>query len=429
MRRLLYPIPENWPELVTRPTKNLEELEEGIQQTFRLVQEQGDAALISLAQKYDGVSLEELVVSAAEIARAETMLSVELKEAILQAYSNIQLFHTQQAEPIKQVETMHGVTCWRKSVPIEKVGLYIPGGTASLFSTLLMLGVPARIAGCKELVLCTPPAKDGSIHPAILYTASLLGVTRVVKAGGAQAIAAMAYGTASVPAVYKIFGPGNQYVTVAKQLVSKAGVAIDLPAGPSEVLVMADETANPAFVAADLLSQAEHGADSQVVLLTTSEALLTNVEAELKAQLKVLPREAFATKALSNSLGIVLNSVEEMLTFSNLYAPEHLILALADFENILDRITNAGSVFLGNYTPEAAGDYASGTNHTLPTNGYARAYSGVSLDSFVKKITFQHITPEGLQGIGKTIETMAEAEGLQAHRNAVSIRLKELNRV
>ena len=429
MRKLINPSKERWPELVKRPTKNLEELEPGIQQTFRLVRERGDAALLELAEKFDRVKLHNLLVSKEEISEAEGKLSVELKESILQAYSNIQVFHTQQAEPIQQVETMAGVTCWRKSVAIEKVGLYIPGGTAPLFSTLLMLGVPARIAGCRELVLCTPPAKDGSVHPAILYTASLLGVTRVVKAGGAQAVAAMAFGTESVPAVYKIFGPGNQYVTVAKQLVSKAGVAIDLPAGPSEVLVMADESANPVFVAADLLSQAEHGPDSQVVLLTTSESFLSEVEQELEAQLAVLPRVEFATKALGNSLGLVFYSIEEMLDFSNLYAPEHLILSIINFEETLDRIINAGSVFLGNYSPESAGDYASGTNHTLPTNGYARAYSGVSLDSFVKKITFQHITPEGLQNIGGTIETMAAAEGLEAHKNAVTVRLKEVNRV
>lgn len=429
MRRLINPNPETWPELVKRPTKNLEELEPGILETFKLVQEQGDAALLTLAEKYDGVKLQSLLVSPEEIAAAEAKLTIELKAAIQQAYSNIELFHTQQAEPGKQVETMTGVTCWRKSLGIEKVGLYIPGGTAPLFSTLLMLGVPARIAGCKEMVLCTPPAKDGSVHPAILYTASLLGITHIVKAGGAQAIAALAFGTESVPAVYKIFGPGNQYVTVAKQLASKAGVAIDLPAGPSEVLVIADASASPAFVAADLLSQAEHGPDSQVVLLTTSEDFLSHVEKELQAQLAELPRSDFAAKALGNSLGIVLHSVEEMLAFSNLYAPEHLILSISDFESVLDQIINAGSVFLGNYSPESAGDYASGTNHTLPTNGYARSYSGVSLDSFVKKITFQYITPAGLQGIGKTIETMAEAEGLQAHRNAVSIRLNELNRV
>ncbi|WP_161887804.1 histidinol dehydrogenase [Pontibacter russatus] len=430
MRKLINPSPEQWPELVKRPTKNLEELEPGIQETFRQVQERGDAALLELAEKFDGVRLESLLVSQKEIEEAEAKLPVELKEAILQAYSNIQVFHhTQQAEQVQQVETMAGITCWRKSVAIEKVGLYIPGGTAPLFSTLLMLGVPARIAGCRELVLCTPPSKDGSVHPAILYIASLLGVTRVVKAGGAQAIAAMAFGTERVPAVYKIFGPGNQYVTVAKQLVGKGGVAIDLPAGPSEVLVIADDSANPAFVAADLLSQAEHGPDSQVVLLTNSEDFLDRVEAELEAQLAVLPREAFASQALGNSLGLVFDSVAEMLDFSNLYAPEHLILSILNFEEALESIVNAGSVFLGNYSPEAAGDYASGTNHTLPTNGYARAYSGVSLDSFVKKITFQHITPEGLQNIGGTIETMAAAEGLEAHKNAVTIRLKEVNRV
>ncbi|RDV14809.1 histidinol dehydrogenase [Pontibacter diazotrophicus] len=429
MRKIINPKQEQWQELVKRPTKNLEELEPGILQTFKLVQERRDAALLELAEKYDGVKLQGLLATEEEFAEAESKLSWELKEAILQAYSNIQVFHTQQAEHVKQVETMPGVTCWRKSVAIEKVGLYVPGGTAPLFSTLLMLGVPARIAGCKELVLCTPPSKDGTVHPAILYTASLLGVNRVVKAGGAQAVAALAFGTETVPAVYKIFGPGNQYVTVAKQLVSKAGVAIDLPAGPSEVLVMADDSANPAFVAADLLSQAEHGADSQVVLLTNSEKLLQKVEQELEAQLAVLPRREFAQKALDNSLGILMESVAEMMDFSNLYAPEHLILSILNFEEAIDSITNAGSVFLGNYSPESAGDYASGTNHTLPTNGYARAYSGVSLDSFVKKITFQYITPEGLQQIGSTIETMAAAEGLEAHKNAVSIRLKEVNRV
>ncbi|MFD2998957.1 histidinol dehydrogenase [Pontibacter toksunensis] len=429
MRKIINPKKEQWLELVKRPTKNLEELEQGILETFKLVKEQGDAALLQLAEKYDDVKLQGLLATEEEFAEAESKVSAELKEAILQAYSNIQVFHTQQAEHVKQTETMPGVTCWRKSVAIEKVGLYIPGGTAPLFSTLLMLGVPARIAGCKELVLCTPPAKDGTVHPAILYTASVLGVYRVVKAGGAQAVAALAFGTETVPAVYKIFGPGNQYVTVAKQLVSKSGVAIDLPAGPSEVLVMADDSANPAFVAADLLSQAEHGADSQVVLLTNSEKLLDKVEQELEAQLAVLPRKEFAQKALDNSLGILMESVAEMMDFSNLYAPEHLILSILNFEEALDSITNAGSVFLGNYSPESAGDYASGTNHTLPTNGYARAYSGVSLDSFVKKITFQYITPEGLQQIGSTIETMAAAEGLEAHKNAVSIRLKEVNRV
>ncbi|WP_188500358.1 histidinol dehydrogenase [Pontibacter amylolyticus] len=429
MRKIEYPAQADWQELVKRPTQNYEDLEAGIAQTFQLVREQGDAALLELTQRYDGVKLTSLFATQEEIAAAESELSAELKEAILQAYSNIQLFHAQQAEQPKQVETMPGVTCWRKSVPIDRVGLYIPGGTAPLFSTLLMLGVPAKLAGCTEVLLCTPPTKDGSIHPAIRYTASLLGIDRIAKVGGAQAIAAMAFGTASIPAVNKIFGPGNQYVTVAKQMLSKTGVAIDLPAGPSEVLVIADDSANPAFVAADLLSQAEHGADSQVVLLTNSVEMLNQVEKELQEQLEVLPRKAFAAKALQNSLGILLGSVEEMLRFSNLYAPEHLILSISNFEEVLDEITNAGSVFLGNYSPESAGDYASGTNHTLPTNGYARAYSGVSLDSFVKKITFQHITPSGLQNIGKSIEVMAAAEGLEAHKKAVSIRLKEVQNV
>ncbi|WP_101443595.1 histidinol dehydrogenase [Pontibacter ramchanderi] len=429
MRRIKYPAKADWQELVKRPTQHFEDLEAGIAQTFRLVQEQGDDALRTLTQQYDGVQLNALYAAADEIAAAEAELSEELKAAILQAFSNIQLFHAQQAEQPKQVETMPGVTCWRKSVPIDRVGLYIPGGTAPLFSTLLMLGVPARLAGCKEIILCTPPGKGGSIHPAIRYTASLLGIDKIAKVGGAQAIAAMAFGTDSIPAVNKIFGPGNQYVTVAKQMLSKTGVAIDLPAGPSEVLVIADESADAAFVAADLLSQAEHGADSQVVLLSNSADMLSRVEQELQAQLAVLPRREFAAKALENSLGILLSNVDEMLAFSNLYAPEHLILSISNFEEVLDEITNAGSVFLGNYSPESAGDYASGTNHTLPTNAYARAYSGVSLDSFVKKITFQHITPAGLQNIGKTIEVMAAAEGLEAHKNAVSIRLKEVQHV
>ncbi|WP_439883540.1 histidinol dehydrogenase [Pontibacter sp. MBLB2868] len=429
MRKILNPAASAWAELVKRPVKNMDDLEHGIKETFRLVKEQGDEALFQLAEKYDGVRPKQLLVSQQELSAADTAVSGELKEAILQAYSNIQLFHAQQAEQMQPVETMPGVVCWRKSVAIEKVGLYIPGGTAPLFSTLLMLGVPAKLAGCREIVLCTPPDKEGNVHPAILYTASLLGIDKIVKAGGAQAVAAMAFGTESVPAVSKIFGPGNQYVTVAKQLVSRFGVAIDMPAGPSEVLVMADEAANPAFIAADLLSQAEHGADSQVVLLTTSEALLEQVIQELQQQLLALPREVFASKALENSMGIVMNSTKEMLAFSNLYAPEHLILAVADYKNVAEGVINAGSVFLGNYTPESAGDYASGTNHTLPTNGYARAYSGVSLDSFIKKITFQQISPLGLQSIGRTVEVMAEAEGLQAHKNAVSIRLKEIQNV
>ncbi|WP_162426287.1 histidinol dehydrogenase [Pontibacter pudoricolor] len=426
MKKILFPETIVWPELVKRPVKDLQELEPTIRQIFQLVQAQGDEALYQLAEKYDGNRPSQLLATPEELATAESEISAELKEAILQAYSNIQLFHLQQAEQMPVVETMPGVRCWRKSVAIEKVGLYIPGGTAPLFSTLLMLGIPAKLAGCRQIILCTPPSKDGSIHPAIRYTASLLGIRTIVKAGGAQAVAAMAFGTESVPAVSKIFGPGNQYVTMAKQLVTQLGVAIDMPAGPSEVLIMADETADPAFVAADLLSQAEHGPDSQVVLLSTSETIVDQVIAEIERQLQELPREAVAAQALENSLAIVLEDAQQMLDFSNLYAPEHLILAIENLETIAAGVVNAGSVFLGNYTPEAAGDYASGTNHTLPTNGYARAYSGVSLDSFVKKITFQQISPAGLQQIGKTIEVMAEAEGLQAHKNAVTIRLKKL---
>jgi histidinol dehydrogenase len=426
MRKLLYPNKAEWADLAKRPVKDLQELEPTIRNIFKLVQEQGDEALYQLAEKYDGKRPAQLLATPEELTSAESEISPELKEAILQAYSNIQLFHLQQAEQMPIVETMPGVNCWRKSVAIEKVGLYIPGGTAPLFSTLLMLGVPAKIAGCKQIILCTPPSKDGNIHPAIRYTASLLGIEMIVKAGGAQAVATMAFGTESVPAVSKIFGPGNQYVTMAKQLVMQLGVAIDMPAGPSEVLVMADETADPAFVAADLLSQAEHGPDSQVILLSTSESIVDEVNAEIEKQLQELPREAVAAQALENSMAIVLEDAQQMLDFSNLYAPEHLILAIQDLETIANGVVNAGSVFLGNYTPEAAGDYASGTNHTLPTNGYARTYSGVSLDSFVKKITFQHISQEGLQNIGRTIEVMAEAEGLQAHKNAVSIRLKKL---
>ncbi|WP_299822199.1 histidinol dehydrogenase [uncultured Pontibacter sp.] len=429
IRKIVKPAQDSWADLAKRPVKDLEELEPGIKQTFKLVQKLGDEALLQLAEKFDGVRPAQLLVDSSELVAAEDQLSKDLKEAIQQAYQNIKGFHAQQAEASRPVETMPGVVCWRKSVAIQNVGLYIPGGTAPLFSTLLMLGVPAKLAGCQNIVLCSPPAKDGSIHPAILYTANLLGISKIVKAGGAQAVAAMAFGTESVPAVSKIFGPGNQYVTVAKQLVSRLGVAIDMPAGPSEVLIMADEKANPAFVAADLLSQAEHGTDSQVVLLTTSERLLDAVGEELSKQLEQLPRAAFASQALQKSMAIVLDDAEQMLAFSNLYAPEHLILAMEAYESIAEGVINAGSVFLGNYTPESAGDYASGTNHTLPTNGYARSYSGVSLDSFVKKITFQHISPSGLQQIGKTVEVMAAAEGLDAHKNAVSIRLKQIRNV
>ena len=426
IRKVLYPQPEAWPALLQRPVQQFETLEPFILDIFEQVKTQGDVALRSLTARFDGVSLTNLFVTKAEIMAGTEQVAADLQAAIQEAAQNIRLFHEQQREAVLKTETTAGVTCWRKSVPIEKVGLYIPGGSAPLFSTLLMLGIPAQLAGCREIILCTPPAKDGTVHPAILFTAHLLGITQIVKVGGAQAIAALAYGTETIPAVYKIFGPGNQYVTVAKQMVGKLGVAIDMPAGPSEVLVIADTTANPAFVAADLLSQAEHGPDSQVILLTDSEEFLALVQTELNKQLAVLPRREVAQKALENSLGIVLNNVEQMLAFSNAYVPEHLILAVESYEQVADKVTNAGSVFLGNYSSESFGDYASGTNHTLPTNGFARAYSGVSLDSFVKKITFQEISVAGLNRLGNTVEKMAAAEGLHAHKNAVTIRLNQV---
>ena len=429
LKKISYPNRETWSGLVERPVLQFETIEEQIKSVFNQVRKTGDAALLELTARFDNVQLASLTVTEEELNAAANLVSQDLQNAIRQAYVNIKTFHEAQQERIKVIETMPGVTCWRKSVALGKVGLYIPGGTAPLFSTLLMLGIPAKLAGCQEIVLCTPPAKDGSIHPAILFTASLLGISTIRKVGGSQAIAAFTFGTESVPKVYKIFGPGNQYVTVAKQMAGKYGVAIDMPAGPSEVLVLADETAIPAFVAADLLSQAEHGIDSQVVLVTNSENLLEQVNQEIKAQLQNLSRQAIAAKTLENSLGIILNDIPEMLAFSNLYAPEHLILSVDNYEVVAEGVTNAGSVFLGNYSPESVGDYASGTNHTLPTNGYARAYSGVSLDSFVKKITFQHLTPQGLENIGSGVEIMAEAEGLDAHRQAVSIRLKNLPHV
>ena len=427
IRRILYPESSSWSALTQRPVQKLEAIEPVIQQIFNQVQAEGDAGLKALTARLDKVDLDDLYVSPAEFEAAASQVSPELKQAIKKAAHHIELFHAQQSEPVRQIETIAGVTCWRKSVALDRVGLYIPGGSAPLFSTLLMLGIPARIAGCKEVIVCTPPDKNGNVHPAILYTAQLIGLDKIVKAGGAQAIAAMAFGTESIIAVNKIFGPGNQYVTVAKQMATKFGVAIDMPAGPSEVLVMADKTANPEFVAADLLSQAEHGPDSQVILVTNSTDLLEQVAAALKLQLDKLPRKEIAAVALDNSLAIVLNNVTDMLAFSNLYAPEHLILAVKDFEQVAESVTNAGSVFLGNYSPESFGDYASGTNHTLPTNVYARAYSGVSLDSFVKKITFQQITAAGLRNLGSTVEVMAAAEGLEAHKNAVSIRLKQIS--
>jgi histidinol dehydrogenase len=427
IRKVLYPDPTDWVALTQRPVQELETIEPRIQAIFVQVKTEGDAGVRALTQKFDGVATPDLFVSAEEFKAAEN-ISPELQAAIREAAQQIRIFHEQQREPVKKIETIVGVNCWRKSVPIDKVGLYIPGGSAPLFSTLLMLGIPAQLAGCPEIIICTPPGKDGAVHPAILFTAQLLGITRIVKAGGAQAIAALAFGTESIPAVNKIFGPGNQYVTVAKQLVGKMGIAIDMPAGPSEVLIIADATANPAFVAADLLSQAEHGSDSQVILLSDSGVLVQQVEAELEAQLAALPRREVAAKALGNSLGIVLADINQMMAFSNLYAPEHLILAVADYEKVADKVTNAGSVFLGNYSSESFGDYASGTNHTLPTNGFARAYSGVSLDSFFKKITFQEISETGLQRLGPTVEIMAAAEGLEAHKNAVRIRLEYISK-
>lgn len=424
MNIIPFPSRAEWPSLLARPVQSTQQIEAAVAPILAQVRTQGDDALLAFAKKFDNLTLtaDELQVPAAELAAAESALSDGLKTAIRQAYQNIRLFHEKQKQPIEKVETMPGVTCWRKSVGIEKVGLYIPGGTAPLFSTVLMLGIPAQLAGCREIVLCTP-----SNHPAIYFAAQLVGVTKVFRIGGAQAIAAMAYGTASVPQVYKIFGPGNQYVTAAKMLVAKEGVAIDMPAGPSEVAVYADDTAVPAFVAADLLSQAEHGADSQVLLVSTSKKLLSSVNLTLSTQLSKLPRVDMAAKALENSKMILVESQADAIDLLNAYAAEHLILSVANAEAVADQIVNAGSIFLGNYTPESAGDYASGTNHTLPTNGFARAYSGVSLDSFVKKITVQHITQDGLRQVGPVVEAMAEAESLDAHKRAVSIRLASLD--
>ncbi|WP_346985367.1 histidinol dehydrogenase [Chryseobacterium sp. POE27] len=410
--------------MTQRPVIQREELSDVVQKIFEVVQSQGDKALLEFSKKFDQAELETVAVSEIEIKNAENEISGELKSAIIKAKENITRFHAAQKSEIEKIETVEGVTCWRENRAIEKVGIYIPGGSAPLFSTVLMLAIPAQLAGCGEVILCTPPDQNGNINPAILYAAKLCGVSSIFKVGGAQAIAAMTFGTESIPSVYKIFGPGNQYVTAAKEYAQRFGVAMDMPAGPSEVLVIADKNAIPEFCAADLLSQAEHGSDSQVVFITTDEEILNKTIKETEKQLKVLPRNEFAAESLKNSYFILLSTIEEALEFSNLYAPEHLILAVKYFENYIPRIQNAGSVFLGNYSCESAGDYASGTNHTLPTNGFAKNYSGVSLDSFVKKITFQHITENGLKNLGKTIEIMAEAEGLLAHKNAVSIRLK-----
>jgi len=419
------PSKEDWQEIVKRPVFENSSLEKTVKKILDKVKDKGDKAVRKYTKEFDGVKLKKLIVSEKEIKSAENLLSQELKDAIQQARSNIEKFHRSQIEEIKVVETMPGINCWRRSIGIEKVGIYIPGGSAPLFSTVLMLAIPAVIAGCKEIILCSPPSKEGSIDPAILYTANLCGVKRIYKAGGVQAIAAMAYGTETIPKVFKIFGPGNQYVTAAKQLIQKEGVAIDMPAGPSEVLVIADENAVPEFVAADLLSQAEHGADSQVILLTISEEIVEKTQLCIKEQLKELPRKEIAEKALANSKIILLNSIDEAIDLSNLYAPEHLILSCNNAEELTGKIISAGSVFIGNYSPESVGDYASGTNHTLPTNGYAAMYSGVSVDSFAKRVTFQQLTKDGLTNIGNTVMQMAEAEGLDAHKNAVAIRLKE----
>ncbi|OBW41503.1 Histidinol dehydrogenase [Chryseobacterium sp. MOF25P] len=419
-----YPQREIWPELVKRPVIKREELTELIAGIFNEVDKNGDQALINFNEKFDKAEIKNIKVSEEEIEISENLISKELKKAIQQAKENITKFHSSQIPGIEKIETTKGVICWRENRAIEKVGIYIPGGTAPLFSTVLMLAIPAQLAGCKEIILCTPPDKKGNINPAILYTAKLCEVTKIFKIGGAQAIAAMTLGTESIPNVYKIFGPGNQYVVAAKEFAQNYNVAIDMPAGPSEVLVIADEQAIPEYCAADLLSQAEHGSDSQVIFLSTDEKIFNQTIEETEKQLKKLPRNKFAKEALKNSHFILLDSLDKALEFSNLYAPEHLILGLEDYEKYIPKIQNAGSVFLGNYSCESAGDYASGTNHTLPTNGFAKNYSGVSLDSFVKKITFQNLSKEGLQNLGKTIELMAEAEGLFAHKNAVSIRLK-----
>lgn len=423
MQIIKYPPRDVWEDLIRRPAIDDAHLSDTVREILDDVRQRGDEAVRRYEAKFDHVELESLLLSGAEKTEANSLVSKELKQAILRAKANIEKFHSAQKQDLPRVETSPGVVCWQKASPVEKVGLYIPGGTAPLFSTVLMLAVPAKIAGCKEIVLCTPPNKGGKIHPAVVFAAEAAGVDKIFKIGGVQAIGAMAYGTESVPKVYKIFGPGNQYVTAAKQMVGLKEVAIDMPAGPSEVEVIADETAYPVFVASDLLSQAEHGADSQAVLVTTSEKLAESVLQEVEIQLNTLPRKELAEKSLAHSRIIVLRTREEIVELTNAYAPEHLIIETKDYQEIAEQITNAGSVFLGHYTPESAGDYASGTNHTLPTNGYARMYSGVNLDSFMKKITFQEISEEGIRNLGPVIQVMAENEELTAHRNAVSFRI------
>jgi histidinol dehydrogenase len=429
MKTYINPKQSSWQEILKRPLFDVSELFGKVQSILDKIKLDGDAALRKYTLQFDGYNLESIQVSETEINDAEKLVDDELKSAISLAAKNIGKFHSAQKQKITKIETTAGVSCWQKPVGIEKVGLYIPGGTAPLFSTVLMLAIPAQIAGCKEIVLCTPPNKKGEINPAILYAAKISGVTKIYKLGGVQAIGAMAFGTKTVPKTYKIFGPGNQFVMAAKQLVSISNVAIDMPAGPSEVLVVADQTSNPAFVASDLLSQAEHGVDSQVILVADNTETIEKVKAEIDIQVKKLPRKEIALKALENSILIVLNDEQERIDLINEYAPEHLIISTKNYTEIADKITNAGSVFMGKFTPESAGDYASGTNHTLPTNGWARSYSGVNLDSFQRKITFQEITKKGLQNIGPAIEKMAAAEKLEAHKNAVTLRMEDLNNI
>ncbi|MDH6311766.1 histidinol dehydrogenase [Parabacteroides sp. PFB2-10] len=423
MEIIHYPPREQWAELTRRPSLDVTGLFDKVREVLEAVRSEGDKAVCRFGDQFDKVKLSALLVTDEELSEAEALVSDELKQAIRRAKANIETFHKAQQFAGVKVETMPGVSCWQKAVPIEKVGLYVPGGTAPLFSTVLMLAVPARIAGCREIVLCSPPNREGKIHPAILFAAKEAGVNLICKAGGIQAIAAMAYGTESVPKVYKIFGPGNQYVTAAKQWVSLKDVAIDMPAGPSEVQVIGDATSNPRYIASDFLSQAEHGVDSQALLVTTSEALIDPVVEAIKEQVEMLPRKEITEKALKNSRIILLKDRQEVIDFTNAYAPEHLIIQTADYAELAEKVENAGSVFLGPYTPESAGDYASGTNHTLPTNGYAKAYSGVNLDSFIRKITFQEITEEGIQNLGETIRVMARNEELEAHRYAVTLRI------
>lgn len=426
MQIVVKPERSRWTELLKRPEIEKDTLEAEVSAIMEAVKIEGDAAIKRFTEKFDGVKLDNMLVSEAEFLEAENRIELPLKIAIHQARTNIERFHQAQREETRIVETTPGVRCWSRSVGIEKVGLYIPGGSAPLFSTILMLGIPATIAGCKEIVICTPANEDGSVNHVILYTAKTLGIKKVFKVGGAQAIAAMAYGTETIPKVYKLFGPGNQYVTSAKKMVNREGIAIDMPAGPSELAIWADNTCDPAFVAADLLSQAEHGSDSQVVLVSTNEKLIKKILSEISRQVEMIPRSDLAKAALENSVAFCLSSNEECIDLLNEYAPEHLIIACEDSDYWSTKVINAGSVFLGNYSCESAGDYASGTNHTLPTNGFAKAYSGVSLDSFVKKITFQRISPDGILNLGFVIETMAEAEGLWAHKNAVTLRLKKI---